>query len=254
MRRLTSVLIGIGAALAVAQAAGAQLTVVPITVTSQTLWVRGFGMTTGPVNGSGSVGTSWNFGDEYGSSAGSVTSELVAGELVFTVDGTLSTSAATGGWGASFTLSLEHLSLSFVVPNSGTPLFLQLTKVNSEFTGPVESNGIQLFPFSTNFLGEYSSQILGLSTLGYVYVEVIELDTSASIPLNDLIPNDTILMSWDFHRNLDLNVTSSTGTFSETYTIRVVTPLPEPTSSLTIPSGAAMLIALAKLRGVGLGR
>jgi hypothetical protein len=143
MRRLTSVLIGIGAALAVAQAAGAQLTVVPITVTSQTLEVRGFGMTTGPVNGSGSVGTSWNFGDEYGSSAGSVTSELVAGELVFTVDGTLSTSAAPGGFGAAFTLSLEHLSLSFVVPNSGTPLFLQLTKVNSEIIGPVESNGTQ---------------------------------------------------------------------------------------------------------------
>jgi hypothetical protein len=31
-------------------------------------------------------------------------------------------------------------------------------------------------------------------------------------------------------------------------------PVPEPSASLSIPSGAAMVLALAKLRGVGLGR
>jgi hypothetical protein len=31
-------------------------------------------------------------------------------------------------------------------------------------------------------------------------------------------------------------------------------PVPEPSASLSLPSGAAMVLALAKLRGVGLGR
>jgi len=90
-----------------------------------------------------------------------------------------------------------------------------------------------------------------------VNVEVDSLDTSISAPLNVLIPNDTVAdMNWEFSHALRVSVDSMTGTFSETFTFRVVTPtpVPGPSASLLIPSGAAMLLTLAKLRGAGLGR
>jgi hypothetical protein len=63
-------------------------------------------------------------------------------------------------------------------------------------------------------------------------------------------------MNWELFRAVRNAANNSTGAFTETFTFRAIstTPVLEPSSSLVIPSGVAMLLALAKLRGVGLGR
>jgi hypothetical protein len=251
VRRLISISIITGVVLSVAQAAVAQLTTIPITVTSQTLEVKAFGMTTGPVTGGSSVGTPWNFGNADGSTAGSVTSELVAGELVITITGALSKGATAGG--ARLFIGVSSISLGLTVPNYVAPVFLQLTKVNSDFIGPVESDWLTINPADDGYLnGEYSSQLLnGLSSIGYIGAAIPSMNASVSVPLISLLPNDTIQMNWESNRGLKVEVDNSIGTFSETFTIRVVT-VPEPSASLTIPSGAVMLLALAKLRGAAL--
>ena len=121
MRRFISISIITGVVLAVAQAAVAQLTTIPITVTSQTLEVSGFGSSTGQVVGGSSVGTPWNLGNADGSTAGSITSELISGELVITVAGALSKGATAGE--ARLDFQLRSISLGFVVPDSLAPIF-----------------------------------------------------------------------------------------------------------------------------------
>jgi hypothetical protein len=250
MRRLTSILIITGAVLAVAQAAVAQLTVVPIAVTSQTLRVDAFNSSTGDVVGGGSVGTSWNFGNEHGSTVGSITSELINGELVITVVGALSKGATAGSANVGF--EITPISFALIAPEFIAPIFIQLTRVSSEFVGPVE------FAFAEshiNFPGYLSDVLGGLATMGYMLPgEMDSTMNSVASSLPILIAGDTVELKWGFEHSLQVPIDNSTGTFSETFTIRAVTPtpVPEPTSSLTIPSGAAMLIALAKLRGVSL--
>jgi hypothetical protein len=188
--------------------------------------VSGFGQTTGDVTGASSVGIPWNFGNEDGSTAGSVTSELIDGKLVITVTGALSKSS-TNSW-ARLTIYLYHLSFGFVVPNPGTPVLLQLTKVNSEFVGPVELDSLEIYLDPQYFAGEYSSQVLGgLASIGYFNGALPPLVDSVALPLNSLIPNDTVeIPNWEIAYRLRVTVDNSTGTFSETYTLRVVTPTP----------------------------
>jgi hypothetical protein len=250
MRRLISILIVTGTVLAVAQAAVAQVETIPITVTSQTLQVRGFGMSTGGVTGGSSVGTSWNLGNEDGSTVGSVTSEVIDGELVITLVGALSKSATAGV--ATVEFEIDPFVIGFVVPGTVVPIFVQTTKANSELVGPIESNGFSIYPSdSAIFYTGYSSLLLGgLVRLGYIWAEHPTLDTPVALPLGGLLPNDSISeMAWGINRSLRVNVNNSTSTFSETFIFRA---LPEPSASLTIPSGAAMLLALSKLRGVSL--
>jgi hypothetical protein len=256
MRRLTSILIGIGAALAVAQAAVAEFATIPITVTRQTLEVYGFGMTTGEVAGGSSVGTPWNFGNEDGSTNGTVSSVLTDGELVLTISGALS-KGGTAAQGVYLAIQLGFL-LQLTAPDFGestTPAFFQWTKTSSAIGGTISNLEFVAYlePEGSDY---YFSQLLdGLVSLGYVFGYLPQAGTSFAMPV-DFIPGDTVSFNWATYYEVYLAVDSSTGTFSETYTFRAITPtpVPEPTSSLTIPSGAAMLIALAKLRGTGLGR
>ncbi len=260
MQRLPSILIITGAVLAVAQAAVAQLAVVPITVTSQTLRVSGSSETTGDVVGGSSVGTSWSLSNEHGSSGGTVSSVLTNGEIVFTVDGAIS----RGGTGAPVNVNAA-VSLDFTfeisVPDVGdatTPLYFQVSRTNSVFTGTAELNSFESELAWIGDIRHYTSVLFG----GKVKIQE---DTRVELPIADTlvthdvfiaIPTDTITVTWHFGQNTRVLIDDSTGTYSETYNFRVVTPtpVPEPSAALSIPSGAGMLLVLAKLRGAGLGR
>ncbi len=250
MRQSILILEAAAGVLLAPQIAAAQLETFPLTFASQTLRVTAFGLSTGDVVGGSSVGTSWNFGNEDGSTVGSVTSELIDGELVITLVGALSRGAtSTPAW---VNIGLELTAFGFVVPSSGGPFFVQLTKVDSEFVGPVEFGS-----FSTNpDVAQYSSQVLGgLASIGYYYTDLLPGGASVALPLDPLILNDTVeIPAWILSHGLRNSVQNSTGTFSETYTLRLITPVPEPSASLTIPSGAAMLLGLSKLRSASLTR
>jgi hypothetical protein len=256
MRRLISILIITGAALAVAQAAVAQLDFVPITVTSQTLRVHGPGGDTGDVVGGSSVGTSWSLSSEHGSSGGTVSSVLTNGEIVFTIDGALSKGGTTAN-GVWTGVDL-HFIFEISVPDAGdatTPLYFQVSRTRSEHTGTAEQGD-----FHSNYWekrADYQSQLFnGRVTTGFdtSSVSLFPGDTLITHDVFDPIPTDTVTVHLKLEQSTGVNVDDSTGTFSETYNFHVITPtpVPEPTSSLTIPSGAAMLIALAKLRGAPL--
>jgi hypothetical protein len=167
----------------------------------------------------------------------------------------LSKGATTNG-DVSLNITVE-LSMGFAVPGSVSPILGQLTKADHVFTGPVTFDSYDFYLFNASSAEPiYSSQLLGgLAKIGYIYASDNTLDTSIALPLNTLIPNDTVEgMEWLFYHGLEVAVDNSTGTFSETFTIRLITTtlLPEPSASLTIPTGAAMLLALAKARGVSL--
>lgn len=253
MRRLISLLIVTGAVLAVAQAAVAGLEIIPLTTVSQTLKVSGLGGNTGNVVGGSSVGTPWNFGNEDGSTVGSISSDLTSGVLVITISGALS-KGSTPTDSVGLRLAFDTVSFGFVVPNNVGPVFLQLTEVSSNLVGAVEFRDISLFQGGQDVGGQYSSQKLGgLVTIGYVAHNLSPPHTSVAVPLNTLISNDTVTdMMWVIQYDVILDVDDSTGTFNETYTLRAVHFVPEPAASLTIPSGIAMLLALSKLRGVSL--
>ncbi len=253
MRRLTLILIITGAVLAVAQAAVAQFVSVPITVISQTLRVDGTGGTTGDVVGGSSVATSWSLSDEHGSSGGTVSSVLTDGEIIFTIDGALS----KGSTAAEAVVAFISLILSFelTVPDLGdatTPLYFQVARTNGVHTGTAEPQDLDAgFPSTS-----YTSQLFG-SPVQISFVEPVALppgDTLLTISPFDLIPTDTVTLGWGSESQLRVSVDNSTGTFSDTYTFRAITltPAPEPSASLAIPSGIGMLYVLSKLRGVEL--
>ena len=253
MRWLVSILIITGAVLAMTQAAVAGLEIIPLMAVSQTLRVDGFGASTGNIVGGNSVGTSWNFGNDDGSTVGSVSSDLISGVLVITVTGALS-KGVTPSSQVQVGVNFDPVSFGFVVPIDVGPVFLQLTEVSSNLVGPVEFERFDFFSTGVNVGGSYSSQALGgLATLGYITHNLLPPNTSVAVPLNTLTSDDTVDgMNWKLRHRMKLDVDSSTGTFNETYTFRAVHIVPEPSASLTIPSGIAMLFALSKLRGVSL--
>jgi hypothetical protein len=216
------------------------------------LEVSGTGDTTGDVVGGSSVGTSWNFGSEDGSTAGTVSSVLTDGELVLSIDGALSKSGTPTV--PSLSLSVQF-SFGFVAPDLGestTAVLLQLTRASSALTGSTDP----LWAFAApDFRYDCSSQTLGgLLALGYLVQDLSNGSDSAATS-STFLPNDSVVCDgYRFDYGLQVEVDNSTGTFSETYTFRAIvpTPVPEPSSSLAIPSGAAMVLALSKLRGVSL--
>ena len=258
MRRLISILIITGAVLAVAQAAVAQLTVVPITVTSQTLQVITSLGSTGKVVGGSSVGTSWNLGDPSDSTVGTVSSVLTDGELIFTIDGTLSRSSGGFVWNVVVELLF---SFDLAVPSLGestTPVFFQMTWTSGELTGPDltkpgSDNTLTVLIRATN-KASYTSALTGggvrnaTSGSGEISAELPLVLTFG--PLH-FIPGDTVTLARQFKYTIRAP-SGSTVTFSNTYTFRALTFVPEPSASLSIPSGVGMLLALAKLRGVSL--
>ena len=258
MRRLTSILIITGAVLAAAQAAVADLASVPINVISQTLRVNGpGGGDTGDVVGGSSVGTSWNFGSSVqGSSVGTVSSVLTDGELIITIDGVLSDEIGSSGL-VSLTMELTF-SFEVVVPNLGestTPLYFQVSRTNSEYTGFAEQNGFNSAYSQAGGFSSYTSQLLGsLVAVSPTAGQISQEDTLITHGEFDLIPTDTATLAWRLNHSTKISVEGSSGTFSQTHIFRALTPipLPEPSASLTIPSGVGMLFALAKMRGVSL--
>jgi len=255
MRRFISILIITGAVLAAAQVAVADLVVVPITVTSQTLRVSAFSSSTEDVGGS-SVVVPFSFGAAEGSTAGTVSSVLTDGELIITVDGALSNGGISGSVWLSVMVAFDF---ELTAPNLGaptTPIYLQTKIVSSEIIGAAERNGV-----SAESSNRARSQLLGgLVNLGYIShsVEGENLSESSSI---QMLPGDTFTFNTDdFGLYLDYSirvpVMNETGVFTEVIAFRAFTstPVPEPSASLAIPPGAAMLFAIAKLRGASLIR
>jgi hypothetical protein len=255
MRRLTSILIITGAALAVAQAAVAQLVPVPITVTSQTLRVYAFESTSGDVVGGSSVVAPFNLGSEAGSTVGTASSVLTDGELILTVDGALSNGAISDTAHLSVTLEVVF---EITAPDLGaatTPIYFQTERVSSVITGSAEQGD-----FTTEGGSTFArSQLLGgLVRLGYVY-HYLGPEALTCSSYIQMLPGDTVTYNafnepTSLSYGIRVNGQSTTGIFTEVIAFRAFTPtpVPEPTSSITIPSGAAMLLALAKLRGVSL--
>jgi hypothetical protein len=162
-----------------------------------------------------------------------------------------------------FVVTGLEFSFGFSVPDIGestTSIFFQVLRTTNELTGTVKQDVFSstLGPEGTPVNRGYSSQLVGgLVAIGYGDARGF-LGVGATSVTHDaqhFIPTDTVTLdSWIFRQAVFVSVDNSTGTFSETYTFRALTPtpVPEPTSSLTIPSGAAMLLALAKLRSVSL--
>ena len=131
--------------------------------------------------------------------------------------------------------------------------------MNSEHTGTAGPKDFQSnFDDLPNPSGGYISQLFGsyVSLPDPLGTALPPGDTLATQDGFGAIPTDTVTVAWQFDHGTIVSVDDSTGTFSETYTLRVIapTPVPEPSSSLAIPSGVALLLALSKLRGAELGR